>query len=55
MLAAWPAFRRWRGGAVVRAGISRESARAFAIFTDVCFGVIAVLWTLGGLIGLLRG
>jgi hypothetical protein len=55
MLAAWPAFRRWRGNAVVRVGMSAESARAFRIFTDVCFGAIAVMWTLGGLIGLLRG
>jgi hypothetical protein len=55
MLASWPAFRRWRGGAVARVGMSPESARAFAIFTDVCFGLIAVMWTLGGLIALLRG
>ena len=55
MLAAWPAFRRWRGSVVVRAGLSPELGRRFGIFTDICFGVIAVLWTLGGLIGVLRG
>jgi hypothetical protein len=55
MLALWPAYRRWRGGAVARVGMSPESARALAIFSDVCFGAIAVMWALGGLIGLLRG
>ena len=53
MLALWPAFRRWRGDAVLRAGASL--ARTFAIFSDICFGAIAVMWTIGGLIELLRG
>jgi hypothetical protein len=55
MLTFWPAFRRWRGSAVGRAGMSPEFARTFGIFSDICFGSIAVMWTLGGLIGLLRG
>ncbi len=54
MLVAWPAFRRWRGGAVARVGLTPQTARAFQIVTDVCFGAIAVMWTVGGLIGLLR-
>jgi hypothetical protein len=55
MLVFWPAFRRWRRRAVVRAGGSPEFARTFGIFSDICFGAIAVMWTIGGLIGVLRG
>jgi hypothetical protein len=55
MLCLWPRYRRWRSRAVAQVGMSATSARAFGIFSDVCFGVIAVLWTLAGLIGLLRG
>jgi hypothetical protein len=55
MLLLWPRYRRWRSAAVARVGMSSDFARPFGIFSDVCFGVIAVLWTLAGLIGLLRG
>lgn len=55
MLVLWPRFRRWRAGAVERVGLLPERARIFHVFSDLCFGAIALMWTLGGVIGLLRG
>jgi hypothetical protein len=54
MLVLWPRFRRWRADAVERVGLLPERARIFHVFSDLCFGAIAVMWTLGGLIALLR-
>ena len=54
MLVLWPRFRRWRAGAVERIGVPPERARVFHALSDLCFLAIAVMWVLGGLIGLLR-
>jgi hypothetical protein len=55
MLAVWVPYRRWRSGAFERVGVPPVTARRIGIASDICFGVIAVAWTVGGLVGLLRG